>query len=110
MLSADIFRLLISFANNLKPDQARHFVRPDLDTNYLTKFFPIGRGLKNAAEANQGRSYIYVKTQVRTHLDQKYGRFYDNADGFLMLCVQNNIYLSKSNFDRICDVGRHLTN
>ena len=27
---------LITFANSLDPDQARHNVRPDLDPNYLT--------------------------------------------------------------------------
>ena len=26
-------RLLITFANSLDPDQARHYVRPDLDPN-----------------------------------------------------------------------------
>ena len=29
-------RLLITFANSLYPDQARHFVGPDLDPNCLT--------------------------------------------------------------------------
>ena len=28
--------LLMTFVNNLDPDQARHFVRPDLDPNCLT--------------------------------------------------------------------------
>ena len=35
-LSAYQCRLLITFANSLDPDQARHFVGPDLDPNYLT--------------------------------------------------------------------------
>ena len=30
------YRLLITFANSLDPDQARHFVGPDLDPNCLT--------------------------------------------------------------------------
>ena len=37
----------------------------------------------------QGRSYIYTKTQVRTHLDQNMGIFFHSSDGFLMLCVQD---------------------
>ena len=31
-------------------------------------------------------SYIYAK-MVRTHLGQKYGRFYHSSDGVLILCV-----------------------
>ena len=31
-----VCHLLITFANNLDPDQARHFVGPDLDSNCLT--------------------------------------------------------------------------
>ena len=34
--SGDFCRLLITSANSLAPDQARHFVRPNLDTNCLT--------------------------------------------------------------------------
>ena len=32
----DFFRLLITFANSLDPDQDRRFVGPDLDPNHLT--------------------------------------------------------------------------
>ena len=32
----DFCHLLITFANNLDPDQDRHFVGPDLDPNCLT--------------------------------------------------------------------------
>ena len=34
--SSDICHLLITFANSLDPDQARHNVGPDLDPNCLT--------------------------------------------------------------------------
>ena len=34
--SDDVCRLLITFANSLYPDQAQHFVGPDLDSNCLT--------------------------------------------------------------------------
>ena len=33
--SGDVSHMLITFANSLDPDQARHFVRPDLDPNCL---------------------------------------------------------------------------
>ena len=35
-LLAATFRLLITFANSLDPDQDRRFVGPDLDPNHLT--------------------------------------------------------------------------
>ena len=34
--SGDACHLLIALANSLDPDQARHFVGPDLDPNCLT--------------------------------------------------------------------------
>ena len=34
-------------------------------------------------DLHQGRSYVYAKTHLRTHLDQNVGRFYHNSDGFL---------------------------
>ena len=35
----------------------------------------------------QGRSYIYAKTYLHTHLDKNMGRLYHNYDGFLMIYV-----------------------
>ena len=43
--------------------------------------------LLQGGERVHGRSYIYAKMQVRTHLGQNMERFYHNADGFLMLHV-----------------------
>ena len=37
---AIILHLLIIFANCLDPDQTQHFVRPDLEPNYLTDGIP----------------------------------------------------------------------
>ena len=31
------FRIIIRVSNSLDPDQARHFVGPDLDLNYLQR-------------------------------------------------------------------------
>ena len=35
-ISDDFCRLLMTFANSLDPDQAQHYVGPDLDPNCLT--------------------------------------------------------------------------
>ena len=44
-----------------------------------------------ATDTRQMRSNIYAKTLLRTHLDQNVEIFYHNSDGFLMLCVQNDM-------------------
>ena len=49
-----IFRLLITYANNLYPDQAQHSVGPDLDPNCLTlKVFFEKSSLKKISRRQQ---------------------------------------------------------
>ena len=57
----------------------------------------------------QGRSYIYPKMQIRTHLDQNMEKNLSQFWWILdFMCTKRvhwtNIHLSKSNFDWICDV------
>ena len=48
----------------------------------------------------QGRSYMYAKSQVRTHMDRNKGGLNHNSDGLLMLSwlcrVQN--HMRRTNF------------
>ena len=61
--SGDFYRLLITFANNLVPDQDRHNVGPDLDPYHLTLIVFRNCFLKN---------YFWKKSAEDTNCKKKY--------------------------------------